>query len=66
MQWNENSKQNEGKIDTNSVKPVYTIDGVRLWYCGTLVLRTGGGRAAGRRKVCLDMIILAIDTGTSD
>jgi len=41
-----------------------TMLGVRRWYCGTLVARTGGGREAGRRKVCLDMIILAIDTGT--
>jgi len=39
---------------------------MRRWYCGALVVRTGGGRDVGLRNVCLDMIILAIDTGTSD
>lgn len=41
-------------------------EGIFRWICTVLAARAGGGRDVGRRKVCLDMIILAIETGMSD
>lgn len=44
----------------------YTIDADRRVYCicDPALAGLGGGRWAGFRKVCRDMIILAMDTGT--
>jgi len=45
----------------------YTMEaGLRVYcICDPPFRGLGGGRCAGFRKVCLDMIILAIETGTS-
>lgn len=45
----------------------YTMEADLRVYCICVPPLTGlgGGRCVGFRKVCLDMIILAIETGTS-
>jgi len=45
----------------------YTIDGGRrdIWTCDAGDGDLDGGRSVGFRYVCLDMMILAIDAGTS-
>jgi hypothetical protein len=35
---------------------VHTMEGVRRWYCGALVVRTGGGREVGLRNVWISYV----------
>ena len=32
------------------------MEGVRRWYCGALVVRTGGGREVGLRNVWISYV----------
>ena len=53
------SRRRPREIKSERIQPsqvVHTMEGVRRWYCGALVVRTGGGREVGLRNVWISYI----------